>query len=294
MKDKKFYITITPEDHSKVKQYVISVSFIKKILTGIFSFLILLSFGVFHYILMNNNVQEYKLALSKAQEKMRENERLHFEEEKLYENYAYLNMIVKNMESYAGDSLDEFNDSTGGIGGFSLNKSRMKGRALLKKLKDEAVKVENKISDIRDYYFEKSLMLSALPDILPVRGYISSGFGKRIDPITGKYEFHKGIDISAPYGAKIVAPADGVVTFAGAQSGYGYSVVISHKYGITTRYAHMSRLNVKRGQRVLKGGVIGFIGSTGHSTGPHLHFEIRINNKPINPLKFLASNISRY
>ncbi len=294
MKEKKYFIIITPEDHSQVKQFVISTSFIKKFITGIFSFVLLLSFGIFHYFYMTENVAKYKTALIKAENKIRENSKLHFEEEKLSEKYAYLNMIVKNMESCAGDSLDEFNDSTGGIGGFSFGNKGPDKRELLKKLKDEAEKVEKKVSDIRDYYFEKSLLLSSLPDIFPVKGYISSGFGRRIDPITGKYEFHKGIDISAPYGSKIIAPADGIVTFAGVDSGYGYSVVISHKYGFSTRYAHMSRINVKRGQRVLKGDVIGFIGSTGHSTGPHLHFEIRINNKPINPLKLLARNISRY
>ncbi len=294
MNEKKYYIIITPEDHSKVKQYVISTSFIRKIITAFFSFILLLSFGLFHYFYMSKNVSRYKSALLKAQEKIRENDRLHFDEEKLSEKYDYLNMVVKNMENCAGDSLDEFNDSTGGIGGFSFDNSISNKKELLKKLKSEAEKVEKKVSNIRDYYFEKSLLLSSLPDIFPVKGYISSGFGRRIDPITGKYEFHKGIDISAPYGSKIIAPADGIVVFAGVQSGYGYSVVLSHKYGITTRYAHMSRINVKRGQRVLKGDVIGFIGSTGHSTGPHLHFEIRINNKPINPLKFLAKNITRY
>ncbi|MFN4219300.1 MAG: murein hydrolase activator EnvC family protein [bacterium] len=116
---------------------------------------------------------------------------------------------------------------------------------------------------------------------------ITSYFGYRVHPIWGGTRFHSGIDIGAPYGAPIYAAADGVVIFAGWYYGYGNTIIIDHGSGISTLYAHCSSISVYKGQVVSKGQVIGRVGSTGNSTGPHLHFEIQINGQPVNPLNYL-------
>ena len=133
--------------------------------------------------------------------------------------------------------------------------------------------------------------LSAIPSHLPASlEFISSGFGYRSDPFTGEAALHSGLDFRGPMGAPIHAAANGTVTFAGSKSGYGNCVEISHGNGMVTRYAHMSAFRARVGQSVAAGDVIGAIGSTGRSTGPHLHFEVRINDRAVNPRPFLEGN----
>jgi len=127
-----------------------------------------------------------------------------------------------------------------------------------------------------------------IPNTLPASlDYISSGFGYRSDPFTGGGAFHAGLDFRGPIGAPIYAAAAGTVSFTGVKQGYGNCVEIDHGNGLMTRYAHMSRIAASPGQKVPAGAVLGAIGSTGRSTGPHLHFEVRIHDRPVNPRPFL-------
>ncbi len=123
--------------------------------------------------------------------------------------------------------------------------------------------------------------------IWPVKGPITSPFGMRINPITHKYSGHTGIDIGVPYGTPIAAADGGTVIFAGWNVAYGNMTVIDHGDGFSTMYAHQSKQLVSVGDRVTQGQIIGYIGTTGWSTGPHLHFEIRVNGVPVNPMKYL-------
>jgi murein DD-endopeptidase MepM/ murein hydrolase activator NlpD len=132
--------------------------------------------------------------------------------------------------------------------------------------------------------------LAGVPSHLPASlDYISSGFGFRSDPFTGAGAFHAGLDFRGPYGAPIYAAAKGVVSFAGVRSGYGNCIEIDHGNGLLTRYAHMSAFRANIGQLVSSGDAIGAIGNSGRSTGPHLHFEVRINGNPVNPRPFLEA-----
>lgn len=132
--------------------------------------------------------------------------------------------------------------------------------------------------------------VASLPQVLPANHeYISSGFGYRADPFTGAGAFHPGLDFKGPQGAPIYAAAPGRVSFVGIRAGYGRCIEIDHGNGLVTRYAHMSGFRTHLGKRVDSGEVIGLIGSTGRSTGPHLHFEVRINDRPVNPRPFLEA-----
>jgi murein DD-endopeptidase MepM/ murein hydrolase activator NlpD len=118
---------------------------------------------------------------------------------------------------------------------------------------------------------------------------LTAGFGNRIDPFNGRPEFHTGIDISTPAGNRIVAPANGTVVRVGWENGYGRFVEISHGYGVNTTYGHLATARVIEGQRVKRGDVIALVGSTGRSTGPHLHYEVHAAGKTVNPLDFILN-----
>jgi murein DD-endopeptidase MepM/ murein hydrolase activator NlpD len=129
--------------------------------------------------------------------------------------------------------------------------------------------------------------LADAPSLWPVEGRVASSFGERQDPINGEGAFHSGIDIDAPYGTPVRASGDGDVTGAAMGSGYGLEVVLDHGHDLLTVYGHLSAIAVFAGQHVLRGQVIGYVGQSGRATGPHLHYEVRVHNVPVNPHKYL-------
>jgi murein DD-endopeptidase MepM/ murein hydrolase activator NlpD len=136
---------------------------------------------------------------------------------------------------------------------------------------------------------ERAKVLACTPSLLPVSGFFSDGFGWRKDPITGQRAFHEGLDIVAETGTAVRAPADGVVVSAGRNSSYGKAVDLAHGYGLASRFGHLSAVLVRPGDKVRRGDIIGRVGSTGRSTGPHLHYEIFKEGRQVNPRPFLAS-----
>lgn len=128
---------------------------------------------------------------------------------------------------------------------------------------------------------------NASPNLWPVEGQITGSFGERIDPFNGEGAFHSGVDIGSTYGQPVVAPADGIVVFADFMGGYGRAIVLDHGHSISTRYGHLSNFAVAVGQQIHRGDTIGYVGLSGRSTGPHLHYEVRINDTPVNPHKYL-------
>jgi murein DD-endopeptidase MepM/ murein hydrolase activator NlpD len=127
-----------------------------------------------------------------------------------------------------------------------------------------------------------------LPSLWPVEGPITGSFGDRMDPFSGEGAFHSGVDISSTYGLPVKATADGVVTFADRYAGYGMMLDIEHGHGVVTRYAHLSGFAVSEGQAVRAGEIIGYVGRSGRSTGAHLHYEVRVNGGPVNPMKYMG------
>lgn len=147
---------------------------------------------------------------------------------------------------------------------------------------------ERSFRDLKDRLEAKRSVLASTPTIWPVRGLITAGFGYRVSPFTGQREMHEGLDIAAPLGTPILATADGVVSFVGPLASFGNVVFINHGHGFTTFYAHNSRNAVREGQTVKRGQIIAYVGATGRSTGPHVHYEVQVNGATVNPLKYVV------
>ncbi len=159
----------------------------------------------------------------------------------------------------------------------------------LGRLKTEVNIQERSFQELVEYLEDQKSLLASTPSIWPVKGWLTSTFGYRSSPFTGRREMHKGLDIATRSGTPVIAPADGLVVFAGREGGFGNMVVIDHGYGITTRYGHCSTIEVKLGQKVKRGDAIARVGNTGRSTGPHVHYEVAVNGVSVNPSRYILN-----
>lgn len=200
-----------------------------------------------------------------------------------------LQNVVTKLGVMAGIEQVLPDSKVGGVGGLSSRDTVPPtiDTAVLQNMDENVSSLAQRSHRLEEYYQGQRALLSSTPSVWPVRGYLSASFGNRVDPFTGQPDFHPGIDVATPQGTRVQAPADGVVIFSGDKGGYGNSVVIDHQYGVVTRYAHLSAFNVKPGQRVKRGDVIGFVGSTGRSTAPHLHYEVWVHDQVQNPIHFI-------
>ena len=157
-------------------------------------------------------------------------------------------------------------------------------------LDKSADRLERDVRQINDRLRSDLLRLASIPTGLPVQGYVTDGFGIRRNPFSGEgREFHEGVDVAVDFVTPVTATADGLVIWAASHAGYGNLAVVYHSNGITTRYGHLSRVSVEPGQRVKRGDQVGYAGSTGRSTGPHVHYEVRENDQPIDPLRYVTT-----
>ncbi len=170
------------------------------------------------------------------------------------------------------------------------SKGALEDGDLLKQLDDLGKKVkaqEGEARALQSYFEDQQALLASAPSIWPVRGWVTSDFSVRLDPYTGERVMHEGIDVAGAVGTPVRAPADGTVVFSGQEGGYGHVLVLDHGYGLKTRYGHLSRTDVKVGEKVKRGQFIAAMGNSGRSTGPHLHYEVRVNGVADNPRKFI-------
>jgi murein DD-endopeptidase MepM/ murein hydrolase activator NlpD len=159
----------------------------------------------------------------------------------------------------------------------------------VEQLEIAAVQEEKGMGKLMEALKKQRNLLACTPSIRPSKGWISSQFGYRTSPFTGRREFHSGIDIANSHGTSILATADGVVSFSGPKHLLGNLVVIDHGHGVVTRYGHLQETLVKRGAKVKRGASIAKMGNTGRSTGPHVHYEVRLNGLPVDPVKYILN-----
>jgi murein DD-endopeptidase MepM/ murein hydrolase activator NlpD len=286
-----FYtLIVVPHAKARFRKFQVSVRLTRWVLTA-FGVLALLLAGILtHYTWIAVEVGEIKrlraenLALATKARAYEENAG------QLQAKVLALQGIVTKLGVMAGVDQSLPDAAVGGVGGLSRVETTPPSvdiAASLQSLDRTVGNLTEKSSRLESFFQDQKQLLASTPSIWPVRGYLSAGFGNRQDPFTGNRDFHPGLDISTPRGSKIVAPADGVVVFTGIKNGYGNAIVIDHGYGVVTRYGHLDGFNVRPGQRVRRGDVIAFVGNTGRSTAPHLHYEVWVNDQARNPIQFI-------
>ena len=302
MRANKISFLIIPENTARVKQFKCSRIFIGSIVCIFLLTIGGLSLIVRDYVRLKNTVpltraleREVKTQRVQVQAFAKKLRSLTSEVMTLREFEKKLRVIA-NVEEPAGK------DAVFGIGGalpedldtvLSLSDRHtglireMHTRA--ESLMDACIVEKQTFEELHDYLQGQKSLLASTPAIRPTVGWLSSGFGYRISPFTGLKEFHRGIDIATREGLPIIAPADGIVTYAAKKGGLGNLVVIDHGHGMVTRYAHTKKWLVRAGKRVKRGDKIAQVGNTGRSTAPHLHYEIHLNGIPVNPVKYILN-----
>ncbi|HZM90669.1 MAG TPA: M23 family metallopeptidase [Blastocatellia bacterium] len=268
---------ISPSRTSKVRQLSIHRNLIRAVAVGF-----IISFALVVYGAVR--LGQHEALNLKYQSVKSENESLKQTNDAYENSYARL----KGQISYVEDMSKELArkarmehspeiDEMVGIGGPETV-------AALDKAADH---LEREVRNINDRLRSDILRLASIPRGLPVSGYVTDGFGMRRSPFNGEgREVHEGLDIAVDFGTPVTATADGLVIYAAPHAGYGNLVIVYHSNGITTRYAHLSRISVEAGQRVKRSDQVGNAGSTGRSTGPHVHYEIRENDQSVDPNRY--------
>ena len=245
-----------------------------------------------HYAWLNGQVSEIDVLRS---QNAALSKRAHEHKQTLYQlegRIASLDRAVVRLGVISGveQTLPGDTGVTGGVGGVTWTEAVPPSRdpdLVARSLSRSLAELAARSTRIEGFYADQKELLSHTPSIWPVRGYLSSGYGRRSDPFTSHTIFHSGIDVSAARGTKVVAPADGVVVAVGRRAAYGRAIIIDHGNDVITRYGHLDGYNVRAGQRVRRGDVIGSVGSTGRANAPHLHYEVWVRDKAQNPIHYI-------
>ncbi|HYL99919.1 MAG TPA: M23 family metallopeptidase [Blastocatellia bacterium] len=274
-----FTFLIIPTNASKVRKLNLSIKHIYWVAGGS---IVLLALGVFGAVRVAQHTSlQLKYASLRA-----ENEKLKTENDVYQNSYSKLKGQISFVEDQSKGlarqaKMEPVSDVDEQIG--------VGGPETVASLDKAAGQLEHQVRIIGDRLHSDQLHLSSIPSGLPVMGYQTDGFGIRKNPFGEGGEFHQGLDLAVDFGTPVSATADGIVTCAGPHAGYGNLIAIYHMNGITTMYGHLSKVSVEVGQRIKKGDQVGYAGSTGRSTGPHVHYEIRVNDQAVDPSKYVTA-----
>jgi len=282
-------IIFVPHARAKFRKLKVSHRLLFSILSLVSTSLCLSTFFSVQYFTSLSQTHELSKLRRENRELQTANEQFGQSVESLRTQLRTVEDRTRKLAIIAGiTTLDEA--SQGGSGG--LRNDALAGspyRDDVDKMSFRSTRLSKDLSELEEKFVAQSRLLSSTPSIAPVRGILTDGFGGRSDPFTREPGQHNAIDISSAVGQPVRSPADGIVVKAEWASGYGNVVYISHGYGYSTRYGHLSAFAVRPGARVKRGETIGYVGSTGRSTGPHLHYEVRVNNNPVNPLEYILN-----
>jgi len=269
-------------------------------LFGLIMLLVLLSSPVIETpkeISQAREIENYQLQYEQLNRKMKQIEsvldNLQDRDNQIYRVIFEANPITDDVRKAGFGGVNRYAD----LEGFDNSELIVNTTKKMEILSKQIVVQSKSLDEIQRMALDKEVLLSAIPSIQPINNEnlrrMASGYGWRTDPFTKSRRMHKGMDFSAPTGTPIYAPSDGKVIRVDSRSaGYGKHIRIDHGFGYVTLYAHLSEYNVRRGQRVKRGDVIGFVGNTGRSVAPHLHYEVRKDGKHLNPINFYYGDLN--
>ena len=283
---------IVPRKKSSVKKISASSAVVKGIILALV--LVLASTGYFFYDYLSTKKQELELSYLK---KLTQNQKEQINSlatkvndfERKMEDLKQLDQKIRSMTNLEKKQSKAPSQMLG-VGGFEPERKNAPVEHITKnidRLIQDASDQERSFSELLDFLKKRESILAATPSTWPVRGWVTSEFGRRSSPYGEKVEFHQGMDIACRIGMEVRAPADGIVSEVVNRSDMGNYVTIDHMKGISTGYAHLLKAAVAEGKRVKRGDIIGYVGNSGRSTGSHLHYSVSLNGIPVNPRKYL-------
>jgi murein DD-endopeptidase MepM/ murein hydrolase activator NlpD len=294
-----FTLMIIPNRKSGVKKISVPKTSLRNILIAFILIVLVTLYVIYDYASINRDRAELARLRTQTKEQSQQLRELGTKIDQFSNRMEELQQFDKKIRVMAYEMSRDKKLPLVGIGGSDkatriadlLNKDHdevIAGmRKNIEKLNEEANNREKSFNELIGFLHEQKSILASTPSLWPVQGWVTSEFGARQSPFRSGVEFHKGLDISTRFGKEIIAPADGFVTNAGFDSGDGKFIKIEHGHGFSTAYLHLSRINIKQGSRVKRGDIIGYVGDTGRSTGPHLHYSVLVNNVQVNPRKYL-------
>lgn len=300
---KNYQVFVFDEKSGKKHSFTIKSNFFAFVglaIAGIISLVIFAGYSFTQYAGTKDLRNELKLAESEIEAKDNRLVGILAELEFLREDINRIRQFDNQIKVLVGSKSTAEESNIGGIETddfkidmLPLHRQELASRKILSYIRD--LKKDSQLEEIAQqdlivYMNESAQKLASIPSIIPSQGFISSRFGYRMSPFTGSKRLHKGLDIAAATGTKVIAPADGKVVFADRDGAYGLCVEVDHGNGIKTRYAHMSKIGAKLGSVVKRGDLIGLVGNTGRSTGAHLHYEVMVNGVHTDPLAYIVEH----
>jgi len=308
-----YHIILIPQDAQKTRRVQLSPLTTRLMaMAGLLIFPVIVGslFTTLHY---QNSVVSLKRKISEDRQLLQEKEVLAIRLSSLERSLKRTEYSLGGLEKALDVDVGQVKSGLGPLDNHPLSKKKLASIPLLQPALDSLLEngdhldlasirqkmthlnrridhVDSSIDEIFDLNQDKIRLLSAIPDRMPVNGWVTSDFGFRRSPYSGRHKMHNGIDIASPIGVEIRAPADGYAILARFEGGYGRKIILDHGYGITTVYGHASKIFVKEGVQVKKGEVIAAVGSSGASTGPHLHYEVHVDGIPTDPLYYLKKH----
>ena len=284
-----FTLIVVPHAKARFRKVQVPIKFAKWVMGAAAVAALSLTGVLVHYTRLSSEIYAARQLRLENQALLSRTQEYELNAGRLQSQVKALQGVVSKLGVMAGLEHSLPDTVTVGVGGATsveVSAPRLEPGSLLA-MEKSLSQLADRSARLEEFYRDQSVLLSSTPSIWPVRGYLSASFGNRIDPFTGQRDFHSGIDVSTPIGTHVKAPADGVIISAQPEGGYGNALVIDHGYGLVTRYGHLEGFAVRPGQRVRRGDLLGYVGNTGRSTGPHLHYEVWVREQAQNPIHFI-------